>query len=143
MTPIWALAGRTARGAGGRDGRRGDRIWNRGRLLYVRVHPLPWLDGTTAFIQFIAETLVSIRGRVSRGRVSILRASLGGARQILLWNCLIATAITRRQLRPGSSSASYSEQSRENKWQSSFHHAISLPQAAPIGRTRGASQLRS
>src|SRR3981081_3991537 len=49
--------------------------------------------------------LVSIRGPVS-----ILRASLGGARQILLWNCLIASGITRRNLRHGSSSVSQSEQ---------------------------------
>ena len=32
---------------------------------YLRVHALRWLDDTAAFIQFIAETLVSIRGRVS------------------------------------------------------------------------------
>src|ERR1035437_2655122 len=65
--------GRTTRGSGGRNDRRGIRIWNRSRLHYLRVHAFLWLDDTTAFIQFIAETLVSIRGRVS-----ILRASLGG-----------------------------------------------------------------
>jgi predicted DNA-binding WGR domain protein len=95
---LWS--GRTARGSGGRNNRRGIRIWNRSRVHYLRVHAFRWLDDTTAFIQFLAETLVSIRGRVS-----ILRASLGGARQILLWNCLITSRITRRNLRHGSSAS--------------------------------------
>jgi hypothetical protein len=89
--------GRTARGSGGRNNRHGIRMWNRSRLHYLRVHAFRWLDDTTAFIQFLAETLVSIRGRVS-----IRRASLGRARQILLWNCLITSRITRRNLRHGS-----------------------------------------
>jgi hypothetical protein len=66
-------------------GEYGIRIWNRSRLHYLRVQAFGCLMTPTAFIQF-AEALVSIRGRVS-----ILRASLGGARQILLWNCLITS----------------------------------------------------
>ena len=58
-------------------------MWNRSRLHYLWVHAFRWLDDATAFIQFIAETLVSIRGRVS-----ILRASLGGARQKLVFDSL-------------------------------------------------------
>src|ERR1700724_2452881 len=92
--------GRTARGSGGRNNRHGIRMGNRSRLHYLRVQAFRWLDDTTAFFQFIAETLVSIRGRVS-----ILRASLGGARHILLWNCLITSRIARRTLRHGSSAS--------------------------------------
>ncbi|MDQ6867313.1 MAG: hypothetical protein M3178_02475 [Pseudomonadota bacterium] len=65
-------------------------------MHYLWVHAFRWLDDATAFIQFIAETLVPIRGRVS-----ILRASFGGARQILLWNYLITSRITSRNLRHG------------------------------------------
>ena len=75
-------------------------MWNRSGLHYLWVHAFRWLDDATAFIQFIAETLVSIRGRVF-----ILCASFGGARQILLWNCLITRRITRRNLRYGSSAS--------------------------------------
>ena len=38
--------GPTARGSGGRNDRRGFRIWNRSRLHYLRVHAFRWLDDT-------------------------------------------------------------------------------------------------
>gem|GEM_PF-6076934 len=97
---FWLWPGRTARGSGGRNNRRGIRIWNRSRLHYLWVHAFHRLDDATAFIQFIAETLVSIRGRVF-----FLGASVSGTRQILLWNCLITSRITRRNLRHGSSAS--------------------------------------